>query len=149
MSKAFLLNKLDMATDRAVSLAFQREFPLQVSKKSTLIGSSSIEKNENGTYDILDIGRTVVYKNIFMFDVAIIIAQRYNSHETGIIKKVLYLEERFSKYHNDMTYYLHCMKSAKKKQDIERLAILEDKFRVAELYAKETKDQISFFKRVK
>ena len=80
---------------------------------------------------------------------AVIVAQRYNHHETGVIKQVLILEDKFSKYHTDMIHYLHCMKAAKRKQDIDRLAILEDKFQLAEQRAKDTRDSISVFKRVK
>lgn len=149
MDRSGLLNTLSRATDRATSFAIQRGMPIQVSKKSVMIGDTIIEKNKNGFYDILSFNKSKLYENISVFDVAVIVAQRYNRRESGVIKQVLTLEEQFSKYHNDMIHYLHCMKSAKKKQDVDRMAILEDKFQLAEQRAKDTRDSISVFKRVK
>jgi len=149
MSKADLLDKLERATDRAADLAIQRGMPIPVSKKSIMIGNAIIEKNSQGTYNVLSFNRSKLYENISVFDVAVIVAQRYNQLEFGVIKQVLFLENKFSKYHTDMTHYLNCMKSAKKNCDNERMAILEDKFQVAELLAKDTRDRISVFKRVK
>ena len=147
MRNARLLDKLNRATDRAVTYAMQNGTPLAISKKSTLIGSLVIEKNKMGFYDIIKVDRSKLYENISVFDVAIIVAQRFNSGELSVIKEVLELERRFAKYHTDMIHYLHCMKS--KKKDTARLAILEDKFQVAEIHAKNIKDQLTFFKRMK
>ena len=143
-----LLNKLDMATDRCAQLAINKGYPIRISKKSTLIGNIFIEHNENGFYNILS-NKTIIYENISIFDIAVIIAQRYNTGEMGAIKKVLDLEERFTKYHMDMIHYLNCLKGARKKHDIERMAILEDKFQIAEVSAKSIRDGISIFKRIK
>ena len=148
-SKADLLDKLDRATSRAASSAIERGFPIQISKKATLIGNTIIEKNINGLYDIISARNTKIFENISAFDIAVIIAQRHNSGELSTIKKVLVLEGQFSKYHNDMINYLNCLKGAKKKHDIERMAILEDKFQIAEISAKNTRDSISIFKRIK
>jgi hypothetical protein len=120
-----------------------------MSKKSTLIGNTFIEKNSNGFYDVILPNKTVLYKDISIFDIAVIVAQRYNSGESSIIKKVLSQEEIYLKHHNDMLHYLNCLKSAKKRHDIERMAILEDKFQVAEMLARNARNGISIFKRVK
>ena len=92
---------------------------------------------------------TVVYSNIVIFDVAIIIAQRYNLGETSVISNVSKLEERYVKYRNDMMHYLNCLKIAKGRRDLERMAILEDKFQVAEASAKIIRNNIAIFKRIK
>jgi hypothetical protein len=123
--------------------------PISVSKKSVLIGSTLVEKNENGFYDVLTLDRKILYPDISVFDVAVIIAQRHSNGEFSVIKKVIQLEERFHKYHNDMTHYIHCYRSAKKKNDLERMFILEDKFQLSEIQAKATRDNISIFKRIK
>lgn len=149
MTRSSLLNKLDLATTKAASDAIGRGIPIPISKKSTMIGNLCVEKNKNGFYDILTLDRKMLFENISVFDVAIVIAQRYNSDEFSIVKKVLYLEERYAKYHTDMVHYLHCLKSATRTHDVERMAILEDKFQVAESLAKNTRDQISIFKRVR
>jgi hypothetical protein len=149
MDKSALLDKLDRATSRGAQLAISNGYPIPLSKKSTLIGNTFVEKNPNGLYNILTPNRTPIYENISVFDIAVIIAQRYNTGELGTIKKVLLLEERFTKYHYDMIHYLNCLKGARKKHDIERMAILEDKFQVAETLAKSARDSISIFKRVK
>ena len=149
MNKKRLIDKLDKATDRGARLAINRGFPIPLSKKSTLIGDIFIEKNTNGMFDILSPNKAVVYENISMFDIAVIIAQRYNSGELSTVKKVLSLEETFTKYHTDMIHYLNCLKGARQKHDIERMAILEDKFQVAEALAKIARAGISKFKRVK
>ena len=91
----------------------------------------------------------MLFENISVFDVAVIVAQRYNSGAMRDVERVLQLEQKFSKYHIDMLHYLHCMKVARKKNDAERSAILEDKFSMAELLAKNTRDKIANFKRVK
>lgn len=148
-SRVDLLDKLDRATTRAASFAITRGFPIPMSKKSTLIGNTFIEKNSKGLYNVVSSSKSIIYEDISIFDIAVIIAQRYNSGETSTINKVLALEERFAKYHTDMIHYLDCLKSAKKRHDIERMAILEDKFQVAEILAKKARDNISIFKRIK
>jgi hypothetical protein len=148
MDRSTLLKQLDKATDRAATFAIQRGLPISISKNSTLIGSLFVEKNKFGLYDILKANKKILYENICAFDIAIIIAQRHNNNETSVVKKVLYLEAQFSKFHNDMVNYLYCMKTIKKK-DFCRLAILEDRFQMAELSAKSTRDKIAIFKRMK
>lgn len=149
MKKKRLLEKLDRATDVAVSLAIDKCYPIKVSNKSTIIGNTFVEKNSNGYYDVVSPGGTVLYRDIYVFDIAVIIAQRYNAGETAVIKKVMALEEKFSKHHTDMLHYLNCLKGAKKNRDLERMAILEDKFQVSEMLAKQARDSILNFKRLK
>jgi hypothetical protein len=149
MEKPELLEQLEQATDKAAVFAVQRGLPLQLSSKSVMIGNTFVEKNSKGGYDVLGFNKAVLFEDISVFDVAVIVAQRYNANENSVIRQVLSLEEKFSKHHSDMVHYLHCMKSAKKKQDSERMAILEDKFQVAEQLAKNARDRISVFKRVK
>lgn len=146
MEKASLLDKLDKATDRGARLAISKCMPLRISDKSTLVGNIFVEKLDNGSFNILS-NKTVIYSNIFIFDIAVIIAQRYNVGEIHIIKKVLILEERFTKYWNDMEHYLHCLKGAKAKRDNIRMAILEDKFQLAEISARIIRAEISIFKK--
>lgn len=149
MNRSRLIDKLDKVTDKAASIAVSRGFPLRMTKKSTLIGNIFVEQNSNGFYDIVVPGRGKIYSDISVFDVAVIVAQRYNSGENSVIRKVLALESKYSKHHTDMIHYLSCLKGAKKNRDIERMAILEDKFQVAEILAKNARDSISIFKRVK
>jgi len=149
MERPEILAKLERATDRAATFAISRGYPIPMDKKSTLIGNVFVTKNAKGFYDVLKFDKTPIYEDISVFDVAIIVAQRYNSGETSIIRRVLDLEEKFSKYHTDMIHYLHCIRGAKKNHDHERMAILEDKFQVSETLAKMTRDKISVFKRVK
>ena len=149
MNRSRLIDKLDKVTDKAAALAIKQGVPVKMSKKSTLIGNLFANQNSDGFYDVIVPVKGKVYENISVFDVAVIIAQRYNSGEMAVIKKVLALEERYSKHHTDMIHYLSCLKGAKKNRDIERMAILEDKFQVAEILAKSARDSISIFKRVK
>ena len=149
MDRHAAIDVLDKATDRAATFAIQRGHPISVSKKSVLIGNTVVEKNKNGHYDILSLDRHVLYSDISVFDVAVIIAQRYNDGEFSTIKKLIYLEDKFHKHHSDMTYYIHCYRGAKKKNDTERMYILEDKFQLSEMYAKAARDNISIFKRIK
>jgi hypothetical protein len=149
MERATLLDKLDRATDRGAHLAISKCMPIRMSKKSTMIGNTFIEKNETGLYNIVASNKTVIYENISIFDIAVIVAQRYNAGESATINRVLALEERFSKYRNDMEHYLSCLKGAKKRHDTERMAILEDKFQVAESSARSIRDDISIFKKVR
>jgi len=149
MDRPKLIDKLDKATERAASIAISRGNPIRMSKKSTLVGNTFVEKNNDGFYDVILPNKDKLYEDISVFDVAVIIAQRHNSGDTSTIKKVLSLEGRYAKYHNDMLHYLNCLKGAKKKHDIERMAILEDKFQIAETLAKGARDSISIFKRIK
>jgi len=149
MNRENLLDKLDRVADKAASYAITRGYPISVSKNSTLVGNVSVEKNSKDLYNVMTLDKHILYEDISVFDVAVIIAQRYNAGETHIVKQVLALEERFSKYHTDMIHYLHCLKGAAKRHDTERMAILEDKFQVSEILAKNTRDRITNFKRVK
>lgn len=114
-----------------------------------MVGNIIVEQNLSGYYDIVDPCLGIIYSNISLFDVAVIVAQRYCSGQTSIIRKVLALEGIYSKHRTDMVHYLSCLKGAKKNRDIERMAILEDKFQIAEIAAKQAKDNISIFKRIK
>lgn len=149
MNRSNLIDKLDKATDKAAILAIKEGIPVKMSKKSTLIGNLFVNQNADGLYDVVSSDKVKLYSNISLFDIAVIVAQRYNSGETSVIKKVLALEEKYSKHHTDMIHYLSCLKGAKKNRDIERMAILEDKFQVAEILAKHARDSISIFKRIK
>ena len=148
MDRPELLERLRKATDKAATFVIQRGMPIPMTKKSVLIGNVLIEKDSSG-YNVVTPDRSKIFENITVFDVAVIVAQRYNSGEISAIKQVLFLEDKFAKYHTDMVHYLHCMKSAKKKNDMERMAILEDKFQLAEQLARDIRDRISSFKRVK
>lgn len=149
MTKELLLDKLNRATDRAATLAIGRSMPVTISKKGTIVGYLLVEKNKNGLYDVLSIDKRVIYSDVLVFDIAVILAQRHTDADFGTVKKILHLEETYSKYHNDMVHYLHCLKLAKKNHDIDRMAILEDKFQIAESKAKNIRDNITIFKRVK
>jgi len=149
MNKENLLKKLDKATSRAASISIQRGIPIAISNKLVRVGNLFISKNKNNFFDVLTADRTPLYKDILVFDVAVIIAQRYSTGQKSIIKTVLELEEKYSKFHTDMIYYLHAIKIAKEKNDINKMSILEDKFQSAEMQAKELRDKISVFKRVK
>jgi len=149
MKRAILLEELGKATDKAAAYALERGFPIPISKKSTVVGNLFVEKNNNGLYNVLKFDKHVLYKDISVFDIAVIIAQKYNVGESSAIKQVLYLEGVFTKYHLDMIHYLHVMKNAKKKNDNDRVAILEDKFRMAEMSAKNARNKIINFKIVR
>jgi hypothetical protein len=149
MKKKMLIGVLNKATDKAAQLSIQRGFPIPISSKATLIGKLLVEKNKKGNFDIIAPNKTILYENISTFDTAMIIAQKYNSDEHKIVEELLALEKKFSKFHIDMIHYLHCMKSAKKKGQDQKLLILEDRFQMAELNAKNVKDQIAIFKRLK
>lgn len=148
-TRTSLLDKLDRVTDRAATFAITRGLPIRVSNKSTLIGNTLVEKNTNGLYNIISADKVIIYKDILLFDIAVIIAQRHNSGESALVRKILALEERFSKYHTDMLHYLNCLKGAQTRHDLERMTILEDKFQVAEISAKKVRDSIAVFKRIK
>lgn len=148
-NRSLLIAGLDKATDKVVSTAISSGLPLHITKKTTIVGSTLIEKNKSGFYNVKLMDGRVLYKDIYVFEVAIIVAQRYNLKEFNIIKKVMKLEEKYAKLHMDMKYYLHCIKGAKKQNDFERMSILEDKFQSTELLAKKLRDDISFFKKMK
>lgn len=148
MNRDGMLSRLDEVTDKAASIAIRENMPIP-GKKGVYVGSAFIEKNNKGFYDVLSIGGKPLYNDIVVFDVAIIVAQRYSNKEYSAIKRVLDLEEIYSKNHTEMLYFLYCYKGAKKKKDYSRMAILEDKFSTSEAKAKVARDKISFFKRVK
>ena len=149
MNKNTLLDKLDKVTSRAASIAIDKCYPLRVTNKITLVGGATVVKDINGLYSIITQTRQTVYRDISAYDIAVIIAQRYSAGEIGIIRKVLALEEQFSKYHTDMMHYLNCLRSAQKRHDIERMTILEDKFQMAEILAKKIRNSMLIFKRIK
>lgn len=149
MNRQQLIKQLDNVAAKATSLAIQRRSPILISKNKVLVGNLCINKNKSGYYDILTLDQTKIYSDIYLFEVAIILAQNFGMGDTATIRKVLTLQDRFEKHHTDMIHYLHCMKSAKKRHDIERMVILEDKFQIAESYAKKIKNNILTFKKLK
>lgn len=148
MDRNGMLSRLDEVTDKAASIAIRERMPIP-GKRGVYVGSVFIEKNKKGFYDVLSIGGDPLYEDIAVFDIAIIVAQRHTDEEYSAIKRVLNLEEIYTKNHTEMIYFLHCYKGAKKKKDYTRMAILEDKFSTSEAKAKIARDKISFFKRVK
>lgn len=146
-AKARVLSKLDQAVKKAADLAIRDGVPISINDKITLVGSVYLRKNQDETYDILKLNKNCLYTDINLKEVAVIIAQKYNNDDRSNIKTLLYLDEKYSKYHSDLIHYLHCLKSAKRSQDWERSSILEDKFYEAELMVRSIKDQILFYKR--
>lgn len=144
-----LINNLEKATTRAAQLVIQSGYPISISKNLTIVGNLFIEKSINKSYKVLLSDKSILFDNISVFDVAIILAQQYKRGHISAVKQIIYLEGKYLKYHNDMIYYLHCMKGAKKTHDNERFFILEDKFYMAEILAKNIKDKIIFFKKIK
>jgi hypothetical protein len=149
MDRTALIEQLDKATDHAASFAIQRGMPITGSKSGIWVGNTIVKRNKNGFYDIFSLNKDILFKNILVFDVATIIAQRYTSGEFKTLKKVLDLESTYAKHHTDMLHYLHCIRAARKRDDYNSMAILEDKFQISEMRAKRTRDSITFFKRVK
>ena len=144
-----MLDRIDKATDKIAMVAIRRGTILPVAEKLIRVDEAYVQKSGHGFYNILDCNKDLMYRDICVFDVAVIVAQKYSKGQRMELKKVLALESSFFKYHTDMTYYLNCMKKVKVKKDIERLCILEDKFQMAEVHAKDLRDKISSFKRVK
>lgn len=146
-AKTRVLSKLDQAVKKAADIAIRDGVPIPISDKIILVGSVYLRKNQDETYDILKLNKNCLYTDINLKEVAVIIAQKYNNDDRSNIKNLLYLDEKYSKYHSDLIHYLHCLKSAKRSRDWERLSILEDKFYEAELMVRSIKDQILFYKR--
>ena len=146
MNKADMLKKLSNVVEMTALSAIKKSIPLKFSDKSILVGSLIINKNENNCYDVLNSDKNILFKDIISADIAVIIAQKYNSRNFSTIDKILDLEKNYAKYHLDMLHYLNCMKISKKKKNYERLSILEDKFRIAENRAKRYKNGIVIFK---
>jgi hypothetical protein len=149
MDRPHLIEQLEKATDKAASFAIQRGMPIPGSKTGTWIGNTFVKRNKDGFYDIFSLDKEPLFENIMVFDIATIIAQRYTSGEFVTLKKVIDLEYVYAKHHTDMLHYLHCMKGAKKRNDYNTMAILEDKFQISEMRARKIRDSIVFFKRVK
>ncbi len=149
MQRPDIINQLAMATDKAASFAIQRGLPIPGTKPGTWVGNTLIKKNKDGFYDVFSLSKKLLFNNIAVFDVATIIAQRYTNGEFKTIEKILELECKYTKHHTDMLHYLHCMRAAKKRHDYNTMAILEDKFQISEIRAKNTRDDISVFKRIK
>jgi len=145
-SKQALLKKLDRATDRVVSVAVKQGVPLPISEKIILVGNVYIRKNRNSTHDILRLNKSLLETDIYSYNAAIIIAQKYNIDDYANIKKILYLDNRYSKYHTDVLNYTRCLSSAKKNNDFERCLVLEDKLAEADLQAKNLLNQITAYK---
>ena len=149
MERPELLDRLNKATDKAASYAIQRGLPIPSKKSGIWVGNTFIKKNKKGFYDIFTLDKKQLFSDIMVFDVATIISQRYTNGEFKTIEKVLALEYIYAKHHTDMLHYLHCMKGAKRRNDYNTMAILEDKFQIAESRARKTRDSIVFYKRVK
>lgn len=149
MDRSALIDQLEKATDKAASFAIQQGIPIPGSKSGVWVGNTVIKKNKSGYYDIFSLNKELLFENITVFDIATIIAQRYTLGEFKALEKVLDLEYTYSKHHTDMLHYLHCIRGAKRRNDFNTMAILEDKFQIAESRAKATRNSIVFFKRVK
>ena len=78
-----LIEQLKHATDKAASFMVQRG----TLEPRTCIGSTHIRRNKNGFYDIFSLNNKLLFENIMVFDIAIIIAQRYTSGEFSALIK--------------------------------------------------------------
>jgi hypothetical protein len=148
MDRKHIIENLNKATDKAATIAINRGFPVS-NKQGTWVGNTLIKKNKSGFYDVLSLDNRILFKDISVFDIATIISQRYTSGEFKTVEKVVELEGVYSKYHTNMLHYLHCMRGAIKRKEYDTMAILEDKFQISEIRAKEAKNSISIFKRLK
>ena len=149
MDRKQLIDNLDRATDKAASNAIESGFPIPSTPSSAWVGKTFIKKNHNGFYDIFSLDKKQLYKDIATFDIATIISQRYTSGEFKTLDRVIKLEDEYSRNRTNMMHYLHCMQGAKSRKDFDTMAILEDKFQMAENRAKKTRNDIAIFKRLK
>lgn len=148
MNKASIVEQMNAAADKAASFAIERGLPIP-NKSGAWVGQTYIKKNKRGFYDIFSLENQLLFGDIAVFDIAIIISQRYSSGEFKTINKVMELEHVYSKHHTDMLHYLHCLRGAKKRHDYDAMAILEDKFQVSEIRARGVRDNIFIFRRLK
>ena len=149
MNKKPLIEKLERATNRAVALAIDNKFPLPITKNTTVVGNLLVEKNKKGFYNIASMSRSIIFEDIIVYDVAVILAQRYMDKDRSAVSRIIDLEQKYAKHRTDMIYYLHNLRSSLNRGDIERALILEDKFKLAEAHAKMLKDQLVLFKKLK
>lgn len=146
MTDGALVDKLNRATDKAVSVARQKCLPIHIDKNTTLIDDIVVAKTVTGLYSVRSCSG-IMYTDISSRDIAIIIAQRYKSKEMGVIRKIISLEKEYSKHKQDMMHYLNSLKKASKKNDDCRIAILEDRFYTSEYRAKLVKNKILVYKK--
>lgn len=148
MSRASIIDKLDKVTFKAAIFMRKNRYPVLISEETTALGRTLVKRNSLGLYDIIDAKQNKVFENIIVFGIAVIIAQKHDAGDVESVKKIILLEEKYTKHHTDMTHYLCCMRIAKAKKDFVRMAILEDKFRISEQKAKLIRDKISVFKKI-
>lgn len=141
-----LVDRLDVATSRAIELARKSGLPLRIDKKVTLVGNFFINKNSNDLYDILDFSKKVVAPDVSCHDTAVTVCQRLTVNEHITADKILKLDQRYSLYRTEMIIFLHCIKGARKNKEYDRIAVLEDKFANVELMARAIKNDIGLFK---
>jgi hypothetical protein len=149
MNRLEILDRLNKAANRAAVFAVERGSIKPMSKKQNVSENAFVEKSKNGFYNVLNSDEDVLYRDISMKAVAEVIAQYCSVNETKSLNRILFLESHFFKHHTDMIHYLNCIKLAKTRNDRERMYILEDKFQIAEIQARELRDEIASFKRVK
>jgi hypothetical protein len=144
MSHLDFVAALDKTTTDVVASAIMNCNPLPITRRKVLVGINVIRKNRNGRYDIIAIDKSILFKDILVFDVAVIVSKNINK-ENNVIRDVLKLERDYEKHANDISNYINCYKKAKEKNDYDRLAILEDKIQISECEITIAKSRISKF----
>lgn len=147
--KSYIIGLFDNAIEQAIRIAMQKNTPFVASKKNTIVGKYIVHKNDNDYYDIKDITtKMILYKDLSLYDSAIMIAQRQEKGRS-LITDILKIDEDYAKHRIDMNHYLNCYKIAKQRNDIPRMSVLEDKFRISDQLSKLVKKRLSKFKIVR
>jgi len=147
--KARLFELFENAISKATQLTIQRHQDTIESKKKVQIGNLLVCKNSTNFYDIVDfVTKKIIYENIELYDAAIIIAHQENKNKKFLITEVLKIDKEYSKHTMDMAHYSHCYKIVKKKNNIDRMLVLEDKFQLSEQLSKMVKLKLLKFKSV-
>lgn len=144
--KSVLIKALDKVADKTLSSLLQTCTPIPINDRIIMVGNSFVRKNNNKLYDVLSMNKNVIYCDLVTLDIAVIVAEKYSSGKISDLKKVISLEQKYSKYFFDMLNYLHCIKNAKKNKDLERYLILTDKYNEAKIMASTIKENILVFK---
>jgi hypothetical protein len=148
--KEKLLSLFDNAIEKATHTTMQNSEPIITANKDTFVGLFLVHKKIDNCYEIREsASKKPLYKDIYLYEAAISIAQRLSKGITNSISEILKIDKDYSKHRNDMVHYLHCYKVAIQKKDIEKMSILEDKFQMSEQLSKLIKNRMSKFKLVR
>ena len=146
MNRTGLIESLNNITEKIAKKSIREGVPLYIDDSKILVGQITVEKDNDGFYNIYDLSRRCLYEGIGLLATALIIAKVRNTSSRRSLQTIFDLDIQYSKYKTDLIYLTYNLKKSQDRHDYERIDILYDKIQNTKMNMASLSEAIESFK---